>query len=774
MPHACKGATSPCCNCNKFLFFFLRKSRVLLSEIVNHMLRAAAPLRRCLSTAPKLSHFTFEQHGEIAVVRIDSPDEPVIVLSESVMREMPSVLDYVEANSSIAAAVLISSKPGCFIAGADIKMLSAATSAEQVENELCKPGHALMDRLEGGKPFVAAIDGACLGGGLEVALACAFRVCSTGPKTKLALPEVQLGLLPGAGGTQRFPRLVGIQEALLGTTTGKNYRPTQAKRIGLVDQLVDPSALEAAAVDAARELATGRIKPSKSKQGKSIVHRLLEDNPLGRKLLFKKAREAMMKASGGHYPAPKAIIDCIEKGVSSSAKEGYALEAREFGKLTQTSESRALISIFNGMTSMKKNTLGEVERPVNTIGVLGAGLMGAGIAQVSAQLAKAKVLLKDRDAAGLGRGEAQIGSNLALRVKKRAMTSFERDMMEANVIGLTDDISSWKQHFAQADLVIEAVFEDLALKHKVVQEMEAIVPDHCIIATNTSALPISDIASVAKRPENVIGMHYFSPVDKMPLLEIIRHAGTSDETAARAKELGLRQGKTVVFVKDVAGFYVNRCLGPYMSEMSALIGEGCGVKELDSAIKKLGFPMGPMTLADEVGLDVASHVQSFLSTAPGISDRMVGSDATVFDTMVSRNMLGKKSGAGFYTYTKKGRKTTKALNPEVTALIASLTPKDQKAPSEKDVQMRVMSRFVNEAVHCLQDEIIESPTDGDIAMIFGTGFPPFSGGPFRWIDSFGAQNLVDTMKRYEDTKGPQFKPAQLLVDHAAAGRKFHE
>jgi enoyl-CoA hydratase/long-chain 3-hydroxyacyl-CoA dehydrogenase len=740
------------------------------------MLAARNLSRRALSgKAPSLAHFAITQHDGVAVVRMDSPNEPVIVLSESVMKEMPRVLDYIESEASITSAVLISAKPGCFIAGADIKMLSAATSADQVEKELCLPGHALMDRLENGKPIVAAIDGACLGGGLEVALACAYRVCATSSKTKLALPEVQLGLLPGAGGTQRFPKLVGLQEALKGMTTGKNYKPAQAKKIGLVDQLADPSALESAAIAAARDLAEGRRKPSK-KKAKSLFDRLLEDNPLGRKVLFKKAREAMMKASGGHYPAPKAIIDCIEKGASSGGKEGYALEAREFGKLTQSGESKALISIFNGMTAMKKNRFGKVERRVDTIGVLGAGLMGAGIAQVSAQ-AKLSVLLKDRDAAGLGRGEAQIASNLAGRVKRRAMTSFERDMMAARVVGLTDDEAQWKRHFAKADLVVEAVFEDLGLKHTVVKEMEAIVPEHCVIATNTSALPIADIAKAAARPENVIGMHYFSPVDKMPLLEIIRHEGTSDETAARAVDVGLRQGKTVVVVKDVPGFYVNRCLGPYMSEMSALLADGCGVKELDVAIKKLGFPMGPMTLADEVGLDVASHVQSFLSSAPGIGDRMVGSDAAFFDSLVQRNILGKKSGAGFFTYTtaRKGGKTSKALNPEVTAMLQQLQAgADKEAiPSEEDIQMRVMSRFVNEAVHCLQDDIIASPTDGDIAMIFGTGFPPFSGGPFRWIDAFGAQNLVDVMHRYGDAKGVQFTPAQLLIDHANANTKFH-
>merc|ERR1712086_251426 len=332
---------------------------------------------------------------------------------------------------------------------------------------------------------------------------------------------------------------------------------------------------------------------------------------------------------------------------------------------------------------------------------------------------------------------------------------------------------------SKADMVIEAVFEDMDLKHKIVKQMEEIIPDHCVFATNTSALPITDIAKASKRPEKVVGMHYFSPVPMMPLLEIITHEGTSKEPAAQAVQTGIKQGKTCVVVKDVPGFYVNRCLGPFLAESMSLVQSGVDLLVLDKAMKQFGLPVGPITLADEVGVDVANHVGVFLGSQLGV--RMQGADPACMQQMVDKGLLGKKSGKGFFLHKdefewkwsamKKVRKP-KQLNPEAVALVKSFQ-KEDLGLSVEDIQLRMIGRFINEAVLCLEDEIIESPTDGDIGAIFGMGFPPFKGGPFRYVDAIGADTYVNTMSNYADKYGEQFAPCQMLLDYAKEGKKFH-
>lgn len=554
-------------------------------------------------------------------------------------------------------------------------------------------------------------------------------------------------------------------------TTGKNVRPDKARRSGLVHEVADPFALENAAVMAAKELASGSRKASSKK--KNLVSKLLEDNPLGRSVLFSQARKQGEKKSGGHYPAIPAIFDAVEAGVSGAG--GYAKEAELFGKLVVTPESAALRSIFFGMTALKKNRFGTPERPVKTLGVLGAGLMGAGIAEVSVTKG-IRVLLKDRDVASLARGEKQIRGNLDTKVKRRSMTAFERDRTLSSVVGLTDADESWTKHFGQADMVVEAVFEDLGVKHKVIQHVEQFIPEHCVFATNTSALPIGDVAKASKRPERVIGMHYFSPVDKMPLLEVIRHEGTSDEVAALAVDVGLRQGKTVIVAKDVPGFYVNRCLGPFMAESMALVQDGVELEHLDKVMKQCGLPVGPITLADEVGIDVAAHVASFLGQHLG--QRMLGPNPEALQALVKAGILGRKSGAGFFMYPKTGKKQKGArqLNQEAAKIIAKYRegrPQTGKELGSEEIQQRMLSRFVNEAALCLQDGIIANAVDGDIGAVFGMGFPPFVGGPFRYVDAMGSAKFVDMMNRFADKYGPQFAPAPLLQDMAKSNKKFH-
>jgi len=397
---------------------------------------------------------------------------------------------------------------------------------------------------------------------------------------------------------------------------------------------------------------------------------------------------------------------------------------------------------------------------------LGAGLMGAGIAQVSAEKGYT-VLLKDRDDTSIGRGEEYMNANWTKKMKRKRMTKYQFNKNSSNIVPLTDQTESWKSHFSKADMIIEAVPEIIDLKKKILSQMEDVTPDHCIFASNTSAIPIADIAQGAKRPENVIGMHYFSPVPSMPLLEIIPHSGTSNAAKAAAYEVGMKQGKTCIEVKDVPGFYVNRCLGPFLIEVSALIRDGVQLETLDKAMRNFGMPVGPITLADEVGVDIASHVATFLSNAD-LGVRMEGGDVSLMKNMVEKGWLGKKSGQGFYTY--NGKK--KSVNPEVKKYVAEFATR-QLDLNEKEIQDRMFSRFINEAAKCLEDDIIANPTVGDIGLVFGTGFAPFRGGPFRYLDTIGTDKYVDMMSGFSEKYGPQFEPCQILKDYAAAGKKFH-
>ncbi|KAJ0394326.1 hypothetical protein ATCC90586_001832 [Pythium insidiosum] len=702
----------------------------------------------------------------VAVVRLDDKTSKVNTLNAKMTDEFVQMLDTVDKDPSIKSVVLISGKPGCFIAGADIAQLRACQSEAEVK-ALSSNGQQFMNRISNSKkPFVAAIDGSCLGGGLEVALACHYRIASQSKKTKLGLPEVQLGLLPGAGGTQRLPRLVGLRTSLDMMLTGKNIKPEKAKKMGLVDQVADPFALEGAAISAAEQLASGSLKPKK--KSKDLVGRILEDTPL-RSVVFQKAGEAVDKKTGGHYPAPKLILESVQAGLDGGLSKGLEVEASNFAKLGMTNEAKALMSIFFGSTALKKNRYGSPKEPVKTMAVVGAGLMGAGIAQVSAAK-DIRVLLKDRDAAAASRGENYVRDNLEQKVKRRSMTTFERDAVMANVVPLSDDDDVWKAHMRSADLAIEAVFEDMSLKHRVIKDLEQYLPEHCVVATNTSALSVAEIAKASKRPENVIGMHYFSPVPMMPLLEIIRHEGTSDATAAKAVDVGLRQGKTCIVVKDVPGFYVNRCLGPYIAETLSLVESGVNPDHLDKIVKKWGLPVGPITLADEVGLDVASHVNHTLADALGV--RMAGGDPKLFEEMISKGYLGKKSGKGFYVQ-PKGKKAKKTINQDALEIVKKFQKTDLKL-SDEDAINRLVGRFVNEAVLCVQDDIIASPTEGDIGAVFGIGFPPFIGGPFRFVDRIGSTKFNEMLLRYADKYGEQFTPAPLLQDMAKTNKKFHD
>ena len=527
----------------------------------------------------------------VAIVRFDNPDKKVNTLSFALMREAQVMWEAeVHADTAVKAVVFTSAKESGFIAGADIFDISSVGDKSSLVPVIEEALQFFLRMKSKKVPMVAAINGPALGGGLEWALWCDYRICTDSSTTKLGLPEVKLGLLPGFGGTQNLTALVGIQGGMDMMLTGKDIRPAKAKKMGLVDLVVAPQSLESVAVSTAEGLADGSIKKSKPKK-KSLMNRFIEDTPPGQYLMWDKVKKMVDKNTGGNYPAPYAIMDCVKYGLAHNfGLDKFKHERQEFAKLAATRESEALIGIFDGMNQMKKHSSSAEPIKVRKVAVMGAGLMGAGIAQVSAEKGY-EVLLKDRDDVSLGRGITLMNDNWEKKHSRGRMTKYQYNLNTSRVTPLSDKTESWKRHFENADLVIEAVFESLELKRKIIQQVESVTPDHCVFATNTSAIPIADIAAPGdevRRPENIVGMHYFSPVPSMPLLEIIPHGGTSEEALATAFAVGNKQGKTCVVVKDVPGFYVNRCLGPVLVETTALVKEGVPLEKLDNAMKKFG------------------------------------------------------------------------------------------------------------------------------------------------------------------------------------------
>ncbi|MGR5125388.1 fatty acid oxidation complex subunit alpha FadJ [Vibrio harveyi] len=689
----------------------------------------------------------------IAWLAIDVPNEKMNTLQAAFADEMKEIFAQLKDTSGVKGMIIHSLKPDNFVAGADVRMLEACTTASEAE-ALAKQGQELFQQLSDlPYPVVAAIHGPCLGGGLELALACDYRVCTDSDKTRLGLPEVQLGLLPGSGGTQRLPRLIGLLPSLDLILTGKQLRAKKAKKLGVVDACVPETIL----LDVAKQL----IEKGKNKGNKkqSTKEKLMSGSGLGRKFVFEQAAKKTNEKTRGNYPATVAILEVIQHGLEKGFAQGQELEAKRFGELVMSSESKALRSIFFATTEMKKENGAEAEpAAVNRVGVLGGGLMGAGISHVS--VAKAKVPVRIKDVSNDGVLNA-LNYNYKLFEKQRKRRIISKADLQSKMLQLSGGVDFTS--FNHIDVVIEAVFEDLDLKQTMVADIEANAKPETIFATNTSSLPIHKIAEKAERPENIVGLHYFSPVEKMPLVEVIPHETTSEETISTVVALAKKQGKTPIVVKDKAGFYVNRILAPYMNEAAHILLANEPIEQLDGALLDFGFPVGPITLLDEVGVDIGAKIMPILVNELG--ERFKGPD--VFDTLLNDGRKGRKSGKGFYTY--KGKK--KEVDKSVYKLL-NLTPESKL--SDNDIALRCVLPMLNEAVRCLDDGIIRSPRDGDIGAIFGIGFPPFLGGPFRYMDQFGLKELVEKMNEFASKYGDRYAPCDGLLTRAGEGRNFYD
>ncbi len=696
----------------------------------------------------------------IAIITIDCPESKVNKVSSGLLDEVAGILHDINNDKSIKGMVIISGKEDNFVVGADIDELKGMRTTEEVIAYITK-GHAILNSLENMKiPVVACIHGNCLGGGLELALVCNYRMAVNSPQTVLGFPEVQLGLLPAAGGTQRLPRLIGLTAALPLMLTARTLRVKKAIRAGLVDELIPPYGAKEIAVKKALELVKkGNVK---RKRKRSFVSFLLESNPLGRAIVFSQAKKMITRQTYGCYPAPYAIIEAVEHGQKHGKAAGLKKEIELFSRLVTTSQSKALMSLFFGMSDLKKNPQKSLARKVGKMAVIGTGLMGQGIASVSTAICDT-ILMKDVKLDDAARGMKEIWKGLQKKAKSGAIVEFDRDVQYGKLVPC-DDYSLFKN----TDLVIEAVFEDLAVKKSVLADVEAATDERTIFASNTSAIPISDIAAGCKRPENVIGMHYFSPVPKMPLLEIITTDRTATWVTATVLDMGIAQGKTCIVVKDGPGFYTTRILAPLLNEAVFLVEEGADSVAIDKAMRQFGYPVGPVTLIDEVGIDVGAHVAMGLGKMFAARG-MQSSDA--FPKLIAKDYKGKKNKRGFYLYDAKKKKGQKLPNEEVYALLGG-------APRKKFdvelIQQRVSLMMINEALICLQEGIISCPRDGDIGAVFGLGFPPFEGGPFRYIDHIGASRIMTTLESLEKIYGKRFSPPQILKDMVQSGKKFYE
>ncbi len=718
----------------------------------------------------------------LAFLIFDRPGEKVNVLDAATVAVLEILLDQASRDKNVRGLVVMSAKPGSFIAGADVHEIESVRSIQDAENASRK-GHRLYAALERLPfPVVAAINGTCLGGGTELALACHFRIAADDPRTEIGLPEVRLGIIPGWGGTQRLPRLVGLGPSLDLILSGRSLNARRALKIGLVEEVAPPEYLLEGAERLVREAAEGRRRPRR-RIGTGPLARLSPVLLVQTVIAARLARRGLRRrVDESHYPAPYRALEAVVYGLRRGFENGLRREAEIVGPLIAGRTCKNLVSLFFLQQAARKDPVvsdpGVRPREVRAATVLGAGVMGGGIAQALARVG-IPVRLKDIDPAALARGVRTAHDLYRAELRKGRITRRDFDRRMA-LIRPTLEFTGLRR----SDVVIEAVVEKIEVKHQVLRQLEEIIPEGFVFATNTSSLPIGQIAAPARRPEDVVGLHFFNPVHRMPLVEVIRGPRTSDEAVATVVQLARRIGKTPVVVGDAPGFLVNRILMAYLGEALLMVEEGARIEEVDRAMVAFGMPMGPLALLDQVGIDVSSHVAAVLAEA--FRDRAPRS--TALQILRDKEWLGRKSGRGFYIYRGGGRgrgedgaaaegdaaggtgRAPREVNAEVYRLISSQA---RQTLDPGPTETRLVLPMINEAARCLEAGIVAGPTQVDLAMVLGTGFPPFRGGLLRHADGLGLAGVVQGLEVLATRHGPRFMATRLLMEMARDARRFY-
>jgi 3-hydroxyacyl-CoA dehydrogenase/enoyl-CoA hydratase/3-hydroxybutyryl-CoA epimerase len=724
---------------------------------------------------------TFEiDSSQVGWITFDDPDRSMNVLTEAVMLRLGELLDEVRGaarEGRLVALIVRSGKPGSCIAGADIEIIRSVEDPEAAERAI-RIGQSIYDDLAAlTVPTIAAIHGVCVGGGVELSLACGYRVLSDAKKTKMGLPEVQLGILPAWGGTTRLPRLIGLQAALDLLLTGKRIDASKAKRIGLASEVFPAELFE----DKARAFALGVAQnPDRGATRKQpLLTRFLDETALGRRIVLRTAYKKVLVTTGGHYPAPLRILDILRDHMGGPIEASLLAEAKAAAELLVAPVCKNLVHVFHMREAARKgegvthkddtssttttSATPSLESPlVDEIGVLGAGVMGGGIAQLGASRG-IRVFMKDIDHAAVTGGLRHAKSLFDKSVKRRRMSRREAAQQLELISG------GLEYHgLSNADLVIEAIVEKMSVKKAVLHETEVHISERCVLATNTSSLSVTEMADALDHPERFCGMHFFNPVHRMPLVEVIRGPETSNEAVRLVYRLAVRLGKVPVVVGDGPGFLVNRILGPYLNEAGYLLADTGSIETIDRVALEFGMPMGPLRLIDEVGIDVSSHAGASLYA--GLGKRL--EPAPMLIALGNTGRLGKKGGSGLYTY-ENG--VAKGVDNSVFAELG-MTAREPEQTSGADaaIRRRLVLAMVNEAARILEDGIVTAAYDIDLAMIMGTGFPPFRGGLLRFADTLHPRGVLDQLQELHREFGARFEPAPVLVQLAAEDRAFYE
>ncbi len=686
----------------------------------------------------------------------NDPASEVNILTFAHIQGFDEILSSIAERGDMKALLISSGKPRVFIAGADIREIERIRSAEDAFAK-AEAGKAILKKLEDLKiPTICAINGACLGGGFELALACRYRVASFSSFVKIGLPEVNLGILPGFGGSIRLPRLVGLLKSLPYILTGRILSAEEALKSGMIDRLFPEKSFVDDALSFTQDVAQGRWQRPIRK--KYFLTSVLEDTPFGRSIVMNRARKDVLAKTQGHYPAPLAIIALVAKTYGCTGPDGYRLESEHFSRLAVTDVSKNLIRVFFLTEKYKKTRWTDSPLKsdgVQKCGVVGAGVMGGGIAQL-VSYRDISVRVKDVNEKALaGALKEAMGLYQGLLGKRKIKPYQIENKMNLISVGLDN------RGLQNCQMILEAVVEDMGIKKKVFKELSEVVGPDTILASNTSSLSVTEMALDCRAPERVVGLHFFNPVSRMPLVEVIRAGKSSTEALERTVLFARRLGKTAILVEDKPGFLVNRLLLPYLNEAAYLLGEGFLAEEIDRIAERFGMPMGPVELADQVGIDVGYKVAHILEQAFGARMKV----APALEEAKSKGLLGKKSGKGFYLY--DGRKKT--VNPEIRPEAVS------KKSSEEDALKRMIYIMINEAGRCLEEKVVDSPATVDVGMILGAGFPPFRGGLLRYADSAGLGEVLKDLERFSrEVDAKRFEPSAYLRDRVNQGKNFHE